>query len=104
MVYVKLTVKIVIFAVNRQSLVTERRYLRSLFAVPFLNDAVCAQHRLCFCLELQGSVLLFGVARSGASVWSFKEPCFCLELQGTVLLLKFTFLLVAPVWNESGQI
>ena len=45
-IYVKLTVKIVNYAVNRQSLVTARRYLRSLFTVPFLNDAVCAENCL----------------------------------------------------------
>ena len=35
-----LTVKIVDYAVNRQILVT----VTPLFTVPFLNDAVCAQH------------------------------------------------------------
>jgi hypothetical protein len=43
-IYVKLTVKIVNYAVNRHSLVTVTPFLRSLFTVPFLNDAVCAQH------------------------------------------------------------
>jgi len=43
-IHVNLTVKIVNYAVNRQSLVTITRYLRSLFTVPFLIDAVCAQH------------------------------------------------------------
>jgi hypothetical protein len=42
-IHVNLTVKIVNYAVNRQSLVTITRYLRSLFTVPFLIDAVCAQ-------------------------------------------------------------
>ena len=39
-IYVKLTVKIVNDAVDGQSLVT----VTPLFTVPFLNDAVCAQH------------------------------------------------------------
>ena len=39
-IHVKLTVKTVNYAVNRQSLVT----VTPLFTVPFLNDAVCAQH------------------------------------------------------------
>jgi len=44
-IYVKLTVKIVNYAVNR-------RYSRLLFTVPFLNDAVCAQHWLHQCRAL----------------------------------------------------
>jgi len=39
-IYVKLTVKIVYYAVNHQNLVT----VTPLYTVPFLNDAVCAQH------------------------------------------------------------
>jgi len=43
-IYVKLTVKIVNYAVNCQSLVTVTSFKPPLFTVPFLNDAVCAQH------------------------------------------------------------
>ena len=47
-IYVKLTVKIVNDAVDGQSLVT----VTPLFTVPFLNDAVCAQHRIYMVISL----------------------------------------------------
>jgi len=43
-IYVKLIVKIVNYAVNRQSSVTVTPLFTIVFTVPFLNDAVCAQH------------------------------------------------------------
>jgi len=43
-IYVRLTVKIVNYAVNRQSLVTVTPLNTIVITVPFLNDAVCAQH------------------------------------------------------------
>jgi len=43
-IYVKLTVEIVNYDVNRQSFVSVTSFKIPLFTVPFLNDAECAQH------------------------------------------------------------
>jgi len=69
-IYVKLTVKIVNYAVNRQSSVTVTIYgirytivygIRSLFTVPFLNDAVCAQHCFFYLPHRRGNGIPHGI-------------------------------------------
>jgi hypothetical protein len=50
-IYVKLTVKIVNYAVNRQSLVTVTPLFTIVIYGAIFNDAVCAQHCLRHSLE-----------------------------------------------------
>jgi hypothetical protein len=64
-IYVKLTVKIVNYAVNCQSLVTVTSFKPPLFTVPFLNDAVCAQH----CIRIWPTLRIRETVQAARPTW-----------------------------------